>query len=77
MGDQAQNGAGAHKNKAIHVPPEAGNLEPPIAVQPPGVQAVSVANYQIPLPEKFSFKPEDWPRWIRHFERFRKATRLD
>ena len=41
------------------------------------VQAVSVVNYQVPPPEKFSFKPEDWTRWIRRFERFRKATGLD
>ena len=41
------------------------------------VQAVSVANYQVPPPDKFSFKPEDWTRWIRRFERFRKATGLD
>ena len=41
------------------------------------VQAVSVVNYQVPPPEKFSFKPEDWTRWIRRFERFRNATGLD
>ena len=41
------------------------------------VQAVSVANYQVPPPDKFSFKPEDWTRWIRRLERFRKATGLD
>ena len=23
-----------------------------------------VANFQVPPPEKFSFKPEDWPKWI-------------
>ena len=38
------------------------------------VQAISVPNYQVPPTEKFSFKPEDWTRWIRRFERFRKAT---
>ena len=41
------------------------------------VHAVLVANYQVPPPEKFSFKPEDWTRWIRRFEKFRKATGLD
>ena len=41
------------------------------------VQAVSVASYQVPPPEKFSFKPEGWTRWIRRFKRFRKATGLD
>ena len=33
-----------------------------------------MANYQIPSPEKSSFKPEDWEKWISRFERFRKAT---
>ena len=28
------------------------------------------------LPEKFSFKPEEWPKWIRRFERFRMAWGL-
>ena len=32
---------------------------------------------KFPPPEKFSFKPEDWTRWIRRFERFRKVTGLD
>ena len=41
------------------------------------LQGVPVANYQVSLPEKFSFKPEDWTRWIRCFQRFRKATGLD
>lgn len=38
---------------------------------------VSIASYQVPPPEKFSFKAEEWPKWIRRFERFRKATSLD
>ena len=25
----------------------------------------------------FSFQPEEWPKWIQRFERFRKATGLD
>ena len=57
---------------------EAENHAPAIVAQPAmAVQAVSVATYQVPPPEKFSFKPEDWTRWIRRFERFRKATGLD
>ena len=36
-----------------------------------------VANFQVTPPEKFSFKPEDWPKWIQRFERFHKATGLD
>ena len=35
-----------------------------------------MAAYQIPALEKFSFKPEEWPRWIRRFERFRQASGL-
>ena len=31
---------------------------------------------QIQPPEKFSFKQEDWQRWIRHFEHFRTASEL-
>ena len=57
---------------------DAENHAPAIVAQPAmAVQAVSVANYQVPPPEKFSFKPEDWTRWIRRFERFRKAAGLD
>jgi len=47
------------------------NHAPAIVAQPAmAVQAVSVANYQVPPPKKFSFKPEEWTRWIRRFERF-------
>ena len=36
-----------------------------------------MASYQIPALEQFDFsKPEDWPRWIRRFERFRMASDL-
>lgn len=31
--------------------------------------------FQIPPPPKFDFtKPEEWPKWIRRFERFRIAS---
>ena len=36
-----------------------------------------MASYHVPSPEKFNFKPEEWSRWIKRFERFRKATGLD
>ncbi len=37
-----------------------------------------MATYQVSPPETFSFtRPEEWPRWIRHFERFRCASGLD
>ena len=51
-------------------PPVAQALEAPPEIQP-------VASFQVPPPEKFSFKPEDWPKWIQRFERFRKATGLE
>ena len=33
-----------------------------------------MASFQVQLPEKFSFKPEEWPEWIRRFERFSLAS---
>jgi len=34
-----------------------------------------MASYQIPALEKFDFsQPEEWPKWIRRFERFRQAS---
>ncbi len=34
-----------------------------------------MASYQIPAVEKFDFgQPENWPKWIRRFERFRQAS---
>ncbi|XDV25073.1 hypothetical protein PO909_029054 [Leuciscus waleckii] len=34
--------------------------------------------FQIPPPPKFDFtKPEEWPKWIRRFERFRIASGLE
>ena len=36
------------------------------------------STYQVAPPETFKFKtPEDWPKWIRRFERFRCASGLD
>ena len=36
------------------------------------------ASYQVAPPETFKFKtPEDWPKWIQRFERFRCASGLD
>ena len=56
-----------------------GAEEQPVIAQPqvvlPNIRPV--ANFQVTPPEKFSFKPEDWPKWIQRFERFRKATGLD
>ena len=37
-----------------------------------------MATYQIAQPDGFTFsKPEEWPKWIRRFERFRQAFGLD
>ena len=36
-----------------------------------------MASFQITPPEQFTFdQPEEWPKWIRRFERFRKASGL-
>ena len=53
--------------------------EQPLIGQPQIVQPSirPVANFQVTPPEKFSFKPEEWPKWIQRFERFCKATGLD
>ena len=79
MGDPAPNDGEIPPVQAAQLPAaDAENHAPAIVAQPAmAVQAVSVANYQVPSLEKFSFKPEDWTRWIRRFERFRKATGLD
>ena len=36
-----------------------------------------MAAFQVQPPEKFTFKPEDWSKWIRRFERFRIASGLE
>ena len=34
-----------------------------------------MASYQVPSPNPFNFtKPEEWPNWIRRFERFRQVS---
>ena len=36
------------------------------------------ATYQVVPPEAFNFnRPEEWTKWIRRFERFRKASGLE
>ena len=79
MGDPAPNDGEIPPVQAAQLPrADAENHVPAIVAQPAiVVQAVSVANYQVPPAEKFNFKPEDWTRWIRRFEKFRKATGLD
>ena len=41
------------------------------------VQQIPIPCYQVPPLEKFNFKPEEWSRWIKRFERFRKVAGLD
>lgn len=37
-----------------------------------------MASYQIAPPQRFNFsQPEEWPKWIRRFERFRQASGLN
>ena len=37
-----------------------------------------MATYQVAPPEPFIFsRPEEWQKWVRHFERFRKASVLE
>ena len=36
-----------------------------------------MASFQVSTPDKFNFKPEEWGRWIRRFERFRIASKLN
>ena len=36
-----------------------------------------MASYQIAPPETFNFaRPEEWPKWIRRFERYRQVSDL-
>ena len=36
-----------------------------------------MASLMIAPPEQFRFsKPDDWPKWIRRFDRFREASEL-
>ena len=41
-----------------------------------GVHSSTMASFQVNPPEKFSFKPEEWPKYIRHFERVRLVSGL-
>jgi hypothetical protein len=36
-----------------------------------------MASFQVQPPEIFTFKPEDWLKWSRRFERFRMASGLE
>ena len=87
MGDQGPLEAGieAEQPEAVEEPNETGAhpaqpaAQPQVAaaVEQPVVQQIPMASYQVPPPEKFNFKPEEWSRWIKRLERFRKATGLD
>ena len=87
MADQVPHEAGtqAEQPQVVEGPNEVGAhpaqpaAQPQVAaaVQQPMVQQIPMASYQVPPPEKFNFKPQEWSRWIKRFERFRKATGLD
>ncbi|RVE73710.1 hypothetical protein OJAV_G00033850 [Oryzias javanicus] len=36
-----------------------------------------MSRFQVPPPEKFTFTADDWPKWIKRFERFRIASGLE
>ncbi|KAI5621586.1 hypothetical protein C0J50_18855 [Silurus asotus] len=36
-----------------------------------------MAQFQVSPPEKFTFKADDWPKWMKRFERFRVASGLE
>ena len=37
----------------------------------------AMATFQVTAPESFDIRyPENWPKWIRRFERFRQASGL-
>ena len=57
----------------------AGTEEQPVMAWPQVVKPNirPVANFQVTPPQKFSFKPEEWPKWIQRFQRFRKAIGLN
>ena len=41
-------------------------------------QKAASATYQVTPPEQFNFsRPEEWTKWVRRFERFRKASGLE
>ena len=36
-----------------------------------------MATFQVATPSPFNFaKPEEWPKWLKHFERFRQPSEL-
>jgi len=82
MGDQGAHEAGiqAEQPQVVEEPNEAGPhaAQPQVAaaVQQPMVQQIPMASCQVPPPETFNIKPEEWSCWIKRFERLRKATGL-
>ena len=64
-----------NEDEQVGHPPgvNAGTAEQPLIGQPQIVQPSIrlVANFQVTPLKKFSFKPEEWPKWIQRFERFR------
>ena len=42
-----------------------------------GCELIKMATFQVTPPDRFSFKPEEWSKWIRRFERFRLVSELN
>ena len=40
------------------------------------VQSDVMGTFTVAPPEKFSFKPNGWPKWLQRWERFRIASEL-
>ena len=76
MGDQVAHEAGiqTEQPQVVEEPNEAGahpaqpaaQTQVAAAVQKPMVQQLPIASYQGSPPEKFNFKPKEWPRWIKN-----------
>ena len=56
---------------------DAGIVEQLLVGQPVQAGIWQVLNFQVSLLDKFSFKPEEWLKWIQRFERFCKTTGLE
>ena len=90
-GTQNPGGSGAQTSIAPLRPPESYMSDeelfvatPELSVTIPPAQPAtashrmaSTASYQVSPPKQFNFNhPEEWPKWARRFERFRKASGL-
>ena len=77
MGDSSPNDDEIPPVQAAQLPAVDAENNAQAIVAQPAMAVQAVFHYQVPPPEKFSFKPEERTRWIRRFERFRKATGMN